>query len=130
MPSEGGFSGALAFGDVVLVPFPFTDQIASKQRPAVVISTHGYNSARPDIILMAITSQLRAGSGVGGAYGEVWLADWHTAGLLKPSAVKPVIATLEAPLVIRQLGTLTDADALALRTALDAIIGDRNMSPG
>jgi hypothetical protein len=32
--------------------------------------------------------------------------------------------------VIRQLGTLTDADALALRTALDAIIGDRNMSPG
>lgn len=118
MPSE--VSAALAFGTVVLVPFPFTDQTASKQRPAVVISTAAYNAARPDIILMAITSQLRASA----AYGEVWLADWQAAGLLKPSAVKPVIATLEAPLVIRQLGTLTTADAQALRSALDAIIGD------
>jgi mRNA interferase MazF len=25
------------FGDVVLVPFPFTDQSASKKRPAVLI---------------------------------------------------------------------------------------------
>lgn len=121
MPSDNEPSeAALAFGDVVLVPFPFTDQTASKQRPAVVISTAAYNAARPDIILMAVTSQLRASA----AYGEVWLADWHAAGLLKPSAVKPVIATLEAPLVIRQLGTLTDADSQALRSALDAIIGD------
>ena len=28
-----------SFGDVVLVPFPFTDQSGSKKRPAVVIST-------------------------------------------------------------------------------------------
>ena len=119
MPSEDSFSGALGFGDVVLVPFPFTDQTASKQRPAVVISTAAYNAARPDIILMAVTSQLRASA----AFGEVWLSNWQAAGLLKPSAVKPVIATLEASLVIRQLGTLVSDDANALRSALDAIIG-------
>jgi mRNA interferase MazF len=101
------------------VPFPFTDQTASKQRPAVVISTAAYNAARPDIILMAVTSQLRASA----AFGEVWLGDWQAAGLLKPSAVKPVIATLEASLVIRQLGALVPDDANALRSALDAIIG-------
>jgi hypothetical protein len=69
MPFEE--AAALTFGTIVLVPFPFTDQTASKQRPAVVVSTDAYNAARPDTILMAITSQLRASSAGGGAYGEV-----------------------------------------------------------
>jgi mRNA interferase MazF len=46
----------LGFGDVILVPFPFTDQSSSKKRPAVVISTDRYNAQRPDFIIMAITS--------------------------------------------------------------------------
>ena len=48
------------FGDVVLVPFPFTDQSGTKKRPAVVVSIDGYNTSRRDIVIMAITSQLRA----------------------------------------------------------------------
>jgi mRNA interferase MazF len=117
MPSED--SAALAFGTIVLVPFPFTDQTASKQRPAVVISSPAYNAARPDVVLMAITSQLRASA----AHGEVWLTDWQAAGLLKPSAVKPVIATLEARLIIRTLGTLAEGDAQALRNTIGEMIG-------
>lgn len=121
MPSEDGPSEdlPLTFGTIVLVPFPFTDQTTSKQRPAVVISTDAYNTARPDIVLMAITSQLRASA----AFGEVWLTDWQAAGLLKPSAVKPVIATLEQQLIIRQLGTLVADDVQALRTAIAEMIG-------
>lgn len=48
----------LASGDVVLVPFPFTDQSGMKKRPAVVVSTAGYNVSRRDIVIMAITSQM------------------------------------------------------------------------
>lgn len=55
------------FGAVVLVPFPFTSQAASKKRPAVVVSSRTYNRTKPDIVVMAITSQLRASS----AFGEV-----------------------------------------------------------
>lgn len=47
------------FGDVVLVPFPLTDQSAAKKRPAVVVSTAAYNAERGDVIVMAVTSQLR-----------------------------------------------------------------------
>ena len=46
-------------GDVVLVPFPFTDQSTTKKRPAVVISSHAYNNERPDLIIMAVTSQIK-----------------------------------------------------------------------
>jgi mRNA interferase MazF len=78
---------SLAFGDVVLVPFPFTSQAASKQRPAVVVSSRAYAVERPDVVMMAITSQLRpAPTPTGVNWGEVWLADWQGAGLLKPSA--------------------------------------------
>jgi mRNA interferase MazF len=49
MPSE--------FGDIVLIPFPFTDQTASKKRPAVVVSSRAYNLAKPDIVVMAALKQ-------------------------------------------------------------------------
>jgi len=94
------------FGDVVLVPFPFTSQVASKKRPAVIVSNRAYNLAKPDVIVMAITSQLRPVPSL----NEVWITQWQAAGLLKPSAIKPVFATLEQGLVIRQLGSLASID--------------------
>jgi len=39
---------------------------------------------------MAVTSQLRPML----ALGDVWISQWQEAGLLKPSAVKPVFATI------------------------------------
>jgi mRNA interferase MazF len=52
-------SSRSALGDVVLGPFPFTDQSGTKRRPAVVVSSTGYNNRRRDIVIMAITSQVR-----------------------------------------------------------------------
>ena len=37
---------AYQFGDVVLVPFPFTEQSAAKQRPGVIVSSLAYHRAR------------------------------------------------------------------------------------
>lgn len=107
------------FGDVVLVPFPFTNQTALKQRPAVIVSNAAYNSATPEIVVMAVTSQLRPNT----QPGEVWLAHWQAAGLLKPSTVKPVFATLEQQIIIRQLGTLTAEDQEPLRNGISETIG-------
>ncbi len=107
------------FGDVVLVPFPFTDQTASKKRPAVVVSNRAYNTTKPDVVVMAITSQIPRSPG----FGEVLADQWKTAGLLKPSSVKPVFATIEQTLVIRQLGTLGSGDQAALREAIEKMLG-------
>ena len=119
MNSEVETDAALAFGDVVLVSFPFTNQAAAKRRPAVIVSGHAYNLAKPDVVVMAITSQIRATKGL----GEVWLGAWEAAGLVKPSAVKPVIATLERGLVIRRLGSLGGEDQAALRRAMAEVLG-------
>jgi mRNA interferase MazF len=114
MPPTTGYS----FGDIVLVPFPFTDQSGSKRRPAVIVSSRRYNDERPDLILMPITSQRPVGT-----IGEVNVKDWKAAGLIKASVVKPILTTIEAPLVIKRLGQLKEDDQAALRRAIAAIIG-------
>jgi len=50
----------------------------------VVVSNRAYSIARPDAVIMAITSQLHSPSGL----GEVWIGQWAAANLLKPSAIK------------------------------------------
>ncbi len=113
MPPTTGYS----FGDIVLVPFPFTGQSTAKRRPAVVVSSAAYHRERPDLIIMAVTSQPRPAGGV----GEVHVKDWKGAGLIKPAVVKPVITTLEASLVLRRLGHLKEEDQKALRRAITAL---------
>jgi mRNA interferase MazF len=77
------------FGAVVSVPFQFTNQTASKKRPAVVVSNSAYNAARPDVVIMAITTKFRPNG-----FGEIWIDQWQAAGLLIsdppwPSRSKP-----------------------------------------
>ena len=107
------------FGDILLVPFPFTDQSTTKRRPAVVISSPAYNRQRPDLIIMAVTSRPPTPESV----GEVAVQDWHGAGLLKPSILKPVLTTIDPTLILKKLGRLTPADQARLRQALAKILG-------
>ncbi|WLR52491.1 type II toxin-antitoxin system PemK/MazF family toxin [Bacillus tianshenii] len=46
-------------GDIVLIPVPFSDLSNRKQRPVLVISNDDYNYATDDILVVAITSQLK-----------------------------------------------------------------------
>lgn len=112
-------SASFSFGQVLCVPFPFTNQAGGKQRPAVVISSTAYNNARADLILMAITSQVRQPLN----FAEVIIDDWQTAGLLKISVFKPVITTQEQQLVIKTLGHLAPQDKLVLKNNLAKVIG-------
>ena len=108
------------FGDVVLVPFPFTDQTTSKKRPAIVVSSAAYHREHPDIILMAVTGQMRPSP----SFGEVNIIQWKQAGLLKPSVIKPVFATIEKGLVLRRLGRLEQEDRKTLQEVLQILLGE------
>ena len=108
------------FGDIVLVPFPFTDQSAVKKRPAVIISSDDYNRRRPDIIIMAVTSQIHSAN----YYGDITVKNWHQSGLLKPSIIKPILTTIEKGLLLKSLGRLTDSDRSELISNLQNILGE------
>ena len=105
------------FGDIVLVPFPFTDQSSVKKRPAVIVSSAAYNRQRPDVIIMAITSQIHASN----SFGDTTITDWRAAGLLKPSVLKSIFTTVEKRLVLKTLGHIGGQDRSALQTMLQTI---------
>lgn len=116
MPSTTSYD----FGDVALVDFPFTNQQATKKRPAVIISRKTYQQNRPDVILMDITSQIRQPL----ATGEAILHDWQAAGLAKPSVLKPLIATIEQNQIVRVMGRLSPADRESLGKVIQTILGE------
>jgi hypothetical protein len=68
---------------------------------------------------MAITSQLRPHP----AFGEFTVAQWKKAGLIAPSAVKPVLTTIEKRLVLKKLGQLQQADIRSLRATIERTLG-------
>ena len=103
MPSTTSFRQ----GDIALVPFPFTDLSAIKQRPALVISPGRLNDARPDLVVVAITSQIPAAL----REDELRLPDAElaTCGLPKPSIVKfGKIFTIHQGLIRKRLGHLPE----------------------
>jgi mRNA interferase MazF len=105
--------------DILLVPFPFSDLSATKVRPAIVVSSPVYHAAEPDLILAAITSNVVAATNP----MDYVLQDWQAAGLCYPSALKPVLFTLDPSRVIHRVGRLTVADQVEvdqrLRNALE-----------
>ena len=101
MPSTISFSQ----GDIVLVPFPFTDLSATKQRPALVLSPERLNKARLDLVVVAVTSQVP--STLRGDEVLLSEADLQSAGLPRRSIIKlGKIFTIHQGLVRRKLGRI------------------------
>ncbi|OHB97769.1 MAG: growth inhibitor [Planctomycetes bacterium RIFCSPLOWO2_12_38_17] len=110
-------------GDIVLVPFPFSDQTATKKRPAVIISSDRHNNTSSDIVIMAITSKTDKNL----TTGECLINNWQDAGLLKPSVIKPAISTIEQTLVLKKLGRLSQKDLILMENTLVEFLDLREM---
>jgi mRNA interferase MazF len=100
-------------GEVVLVPFPFSDLSQSKVRPAVCLADAG----RGDWVLCQITSS---------PYGDpaavpLDAPDFASGGLLVASFARPgKLFTASATLMVRSVGRLNDP---AFRRVLGAVLG-------
>jgi mRNA interferase MazF len=102
-------------GEIVLLPFPFSDQSTVKVRPAIV--AHGpYPS--DDLLVVAVSS-------ISGTLrpGEFAIRFWREAGLLHPSFVKRAITSISNSLVRKTLGHLHADDLTQLDIALRIWLG-------
>jgi mRNA interferase MazF len=83
--------------DVVLLPIPFTDLTSRKVRPAIIVGRSG-----ADLFLVPLSSVL--------SNTDFPLKDWQAAGLNVPSGVKAQLATVDAQLVVKIVGTIAEMD--------------------
>lgn len=105
-------------GDVVLVPFPFTDLSDIKRRPALVISSDEYNRMTNDVIIAQITSKLRSPA----RPGDHIVGDWKGAGLLLPSVVRVRMTTLHSSIVVKVLGTMADREMAGVDSGIGSVL--------
>ena len=98
-------------GEVVLVPFPFTDLSSAKQRPALLVSSDTFNAEREDVLVAAITSQVPLV--VAADEFVIPAGELAACGLPKPSILRlSKLVTLHKRLIIRRIGTLPSATLL------------------
>ena len=91
--------GQFGKGDVVIVPFPFSDLSASKLRPALVVASLTGN----DVILCQITSQAKSD----GYSVPITAGDFDSGRLPRESNARPNrLFTAESGIVVRKAGQL------------------------
>ncbi|MCJ2084931.1 type II toxin-antitoxin system PemK/MazF family toxin [Methylobacterium sp. E-005] len=108
----------LATGTVVVVPFPYSDRLAEKRRPAVVVS--GAAVAAAGYVWIAMITSARNAR----VAGDVPIEDYSAAGLGVASVIRPLkMACIEPTRILRCVGTLPADTAAQVYTTIRSLIG-------
>jgi mRNA interferase MazF len=102
---------------VVVVPFPYSDQLAEKRRPALIVSNERLH-AEGFIWIAMITS-----AGKAQRPGDIAIDDLNYAGLPGASIIRTVkLATIEPARVRRVAGSLRPSERAAVMRALQRFL--------
>jgi len=105
-------------GDVVIVPFPYSDRFAEKRRPALVISNE--KLAAEGFVWVAMITSARNSR----MQHDQPISDLPRAGLPTPSVVRPIkLACIEPTRIIRLAGSLRPTDSQRALAAVSGFIG-------
>jgi len=93
-------------GDVVLIPYPFSDLSGVKQRPALIlVSIESQNEA----VCLMLTSQRK-----GGSY-EYVVKKWKESGLYSPTVARiSRLFTVDHKIIITKIGRLNNEEFLEI----------------
>ncbi|NOX34773.1 MAG: type II toxin-antitoxin system PemK/MazF family toxin [Deltaproteobacteria bacterium] len=104
--------------DVIVVPFPFTDQNTDKRRPALILSDYEkFNDATQNCVMAMITSAKNPDWPL-----DVKIGSIKKAGLPAPSKVRMKLFTLDSRLIVRKIGGLAAKDQKAVKENLKKLM--------
>lgn len=104
--------------DIVVVDFGFSEGEGSKKRPALIISSDNYHNSRQEVIVAAITGNIKRV-----LFGDTKIDKWKEAGLIYPSLVTGIIRTIKGSMIIHKLGTLSRQDFQKVQKNLGKAMG-------
>lgn len=104
-------------GEILLIPFPFTDLTGKKARPVVVLSTARYGRQMGSFVVAMLTSMPRSGP------FDCEISRWQQAGLFLPTWARAKLATLSPRLVLRSLGFLQAEDLRRVERVVRRALG-------
>lgn len=90
--------------DVVVVPFPFTERVGQKRRPALVVSKKEFNQNGHTLLAM-ITTQIHPPWP-----GDTLVEDSQAAGLPDACLVRLKVFTLDNRIILKKAGHLFPSD--------------------
>jgi mRNA interferase MazF len=112
-------SDAISAWDVIVVPFPYSERLAEKRRPALVISNDTLH--RDGYLWIAMIT----GSSKERRAGDLVIRDLGSASLPGASMVRvSKIATIEPERILRRIGTLAKRERAAVRKAVIGFLGE------
>jgi mRNA interferase MazF len=102
-----------SFGDVVVLPFSYTDLHSEKRRPALIL----LDADDGDIIAARITSKNN------NTPFDIPIENWNEIGLLVPSYVHlHKLTTIEKSHIIKKIGKLSAADQTRIKEIFRKIV--------
>lgn len=103
--------------DIVLIPFPFSDQTRTKVRPALVLSKEVFNSQSQDVIVCGMTSKLSKD------FYSIQIGENDLEkGLVEMSMVKvESLAKVEQRLILKTIGRLKPAKFEQVLEKIDSL---------
>ena len=105
-------------GDIVLLPFPFTDLKTTKRRPGLVISPKVFNKSG-DTTILFMTSNVATLP----KEGDVLIKQYQSAGLPKPTLVRMKFVTIANALILKKIGRLPAADMKRVKAQVMRFFG-------
>ena len=104
-------------GDVVVVPFPFSNINKSKPRPALVVSNETFNNKTGHSLLAMITTAAQTHW-----YNDVMISELDDAGLSVKSFIRFKLFSLDNRIIAKKIGELSPEDQASFDKEFDGLL--------